>query len=65
MTGNIGNFTLGIQLEMKDNGDLKCNTSWLNNNVPIEMIAMQIKAFLEQTKNEYFLNFDKETGSKK
>jgi hypothetical protein len=65
MSGSIGSFTLGMQLIMNDDGTLKCDSNWMNAGVPIEMVALQIRAFLNQIEQDYFSQFDKDTASRK
>ena len=57
----VANFALGLRLLQFPNGKTAINLETLNNGVPIEMIIMQLRAFLRRMEKDYFNNIDKST----
>ena len=59
----IGKFALGILLCRYSNGKVEYRFQAKNENIPIEIILAQVKAWLRNQENQYFDNFDKNTTS--
>ena len=59
----IGRFGFGIKLLRHADGRIEYETQSVNDGILIEMVIMQMKAFLNGLQKDYFDNFDK--GSSK
>lgn len=57
----IGKFALGILLCKHDDGKVEYRFQSKNQNIPIEIILTQLRAWLRQQENKYNDNFDKNT----
>lgn len=58
----IGKFALGILLCKYSDGKAEFRFQSKNENIPIEIILTQVKAWLRNQENIYFDNFDKHTS---
>ena len=58
----IGKFGFGIRIVRHPDGKIEYQTQSANQGVPIEIVIMQIKAFLNNLEKDYFNNFDKGTS---
>lgn len=54
----IGRFAFGITLYRYSDGTVEYRTQSRNQGIPIEIVLMQIKAFLRNQENEYFDRYD-------
>ncbi|RJQ16844.1 hypothetical protein C4573_02150 [Candidatus Woesearchaeota archaeon] len=54
----IGRFGLAITA-FYNNGNFEVLVQSANEGIPIELVLMQLKAFLRNQENNYFNNFDK------
>ena len=59
----IGKFALGILLCRYSDGSVEFRFQSKNENIPIEIILTQVRAWLRNQENIYFDNFDKHTSS--
>jgi len=55
----IGKFGLGIRIMRYSDGRVEYQTQSANRGVPVEIVIMQIKAFLNSLEKGYFDSFDK------
>lgn len=55
---NIGEFGFVIITKKNDQGNLHFQTRIINKKVPLELIVMQMKAFLKQVEKDYFNSFN-------
>ena len=58
----IGKFGLGIKIIRHPDGRVEYQTQSANQSVPVEIVIMQIKAFLNNLEKDYFNNFDRSTS---
>ena len=58
----LGRFGFGIRIIRNQDGKIEYQTQSANWGVPIEIVIMQMKAFLNKLENEYFDNFDKNSS---
>ena len=56
----IGKFNLNIYLFKDKNGYIDWDSNFFNNEVPRELIIMQMKALLNNLQNQYFNDFDRQ-----
>jgi len=54
----IGRFAFGIRLYRYSDGRVEYNTQSRNEGIPIEVVLMQLQAFLRNQENEYFDKYD-------
>ena len=57
----IGRFAFGIILYKYPNGRVEYRFQSKNQGIPLEIILMQVKAFLRNQENQYFDKYDKNT----
>lgn len=57
----ISRFGFGIKLLRHQDGKTEFQTQSANEGVPIEIVIMQMRAFLNNLDREYFDNFDENT----
>ena len=57
----VGRFAFGIILYRYPDGRVEYRFQSKNQGIPIEIILMQLKAFLRNQENEYFDRYDKNT----
>lgn len=57
----IGRFGLGILVSRREDGSLEYQTQSVNQGVPIEIVIMQLKAFINKQEKDYFDEFDSGT----
>lgn len=55
-------FTLGIIAVEHEDGSIEYKTQVINKGIPIEMIAMKLRALLHTLEDKYFDNFTQELG---
>lgn len=55
----IGRFAFGITLYEHSDGRIEYRTQSRNESIPLEIILMQLRAFLRNQENEYFDNYNK------
>lgn len=58
----IGKFLFGLKVFKKPDGSFEYKIQSLNDNIPVEIVIMQLKAFLASLEKEYFESFER--GSK-
>ncbi len=61
-TNEIGKFGFGIKILRHSDVKIEYQTQSANQGVPIEIVIMQMKAFLNNLEKDYFSNFDKGTA---
>ena len=54
----IGRFAFGITVYRYPDGRIEYRSQSRNQGVPIEIVLMQLKAFIRNQENEYFDNYD-------
>ena len=54
----IGRFTFRLVVHKRADGSLEYETEKLNDNIPVEIVIMQLKAFLNGLEKEYFSSFE-------
>jgi len=63
MNGNpheIGRFALGLKALRQSDGNLEYQQlQTLNEGIPVEIIIMQLRAFIKSIEKDYFSAFDK------
>ncbi len=57
----IGRFLFGLKVFKKSDGSFEYKIQTLNDNIPLEIVIMQLKALLNNLKKEYFDNFERGT----
>ena len=55
----VGRFVFGIRLYRYPDGTVEYRTQSRNQGIPIEIVLMQLKAFLRNQENDYFDKYDK------
>ena len=55
----IGSFAFAVRLLSYPDSRREYQTGFANNNVPVELVIMQLKSLLRNMKNEYFDDFDR------
>ncbi len=55
----IGAFAFGIRLIRQPDGSVKYQTDSVNKNVPVEIVIMQMKIFLNDLEKEYSDRYSK------
>lgn len=58
----IGKFGFGIKILRHSDGRIEYQTQSANKGVPIEILIMQMKSFLNNLEKDYFDNFNKNTS---
>ena len=58
----IGRFVLGIRVFEHTDGRTEYQTQSVNQGVPVEIVIMQLKAFLKKLEKDYFDEFNKGTS---
>lgn len=53
-----GRFVFGIQIAQNPDGTENVETTSKNNNIPEEILIMQMKAYLKNIEKKYFDNFN-------
>lgn len=56
----IGRFIFGLKAFKTEDG-LRYQIQSVNDNIPVEIVIMQLRAFLNGLENEYFDNFQQGT----
>ena len=59
----LGRFALGIRVVANTDGKARYQLQSANHNVPVEIIVMQLKAFLNSLEKEYFDNLNPPLGA--
>lgn len=54
----IGRFIFGIRVLEQIDGSPEYQTQSMNQGVPVELVIMQLKAFLNKLEKDYFDEFD-------
>ena len=57
----IGRFAYLLKVSKLPDGNLQYEPEAMNDNIPIEIIIMQLKAFLNNIEKDYFDTFEKGT----
>ena len=55
----IGRFALGIILYKHPDNRVEYRFQSKNQNIPLEIVLLQVKAWLRNQENKYFSNYDK------
>lgn len=55
----LGRFALGIKIFRNSDGSISYQTKDVNEGVPIEIVIMQIKAFLKDLEDNYYQKYEK------
>lgn len=55
----IGRFAFWLRIFKHSDGNLEYKAQSVNDNMPIEIVIMQLKAFLNNLEKEYFNAFEK------
>lgn len=55
----IGAFAFGIRLIRQPDGSIEYKTDSVNRNVPVEIVIMQMKVFLNDLEKEYSDRYSK------
>lgn len=59
----VGEFGFAIMGLRQPDGNTEYQTSIINQNIPSEVIIMQLKAFLANVEKDYFDKFNETVGS--
>lgn len=54
-------FALGLTALRQPDGNFDCAMQTVNQGIPIEIVIMQLRAFLKQMEHNYFSSFEKGT----
>ena len=61
----VGRFAFVLRALAGKDGKTRFEAKSMNQNVPLELAIMQLKAFLRNLENEYFDNYDRSTVKQK
>ncbi len=54
----VGHFVINMKAFIRENGSLSYSFEFGNENIPLEIVLMHIRAFLGNQEREYFADFD-------
>lgn len=60
---DIGYFVYGIHVIKRPDGRVEYQDNYLNRDIPIEVVIMQLKAFLNNLEKEYLDKYGKKSKS--
>ena len=57
----LGKFLFGLRIIKNPDGTIEYKFRSINQSVPVEIVIMQLKAFVNKLENDYFDEFNKVT----
>lgn len=58
----IGRFLFGLKVVKLADGSLKYRTQSVTQGIPVEIVIMQLRAFLRTLERDYFKDFERGTS---